>query len=119
MCQLAVSCCGQPLNQGASFTTHPVAGRGSLLPLGCSIFNFLSIHRRGRQIPWGFARGIFQGSQGLKFSFLGGQDKFSRLVIPVRSSQGMFRRVPDSVPDSGPVPESVLDSVPDSIQLPI
>ena len=58
------------------------------------LFHFLSIKGCGRQIPWGSARGIFQGSQGLKLFFLGGKDKFSRGVILVRASQGKFSRGP-------------------------
>ena len=50
------------------------------------LFHFLSIQRCGRKIPWGCARNIFQGSQGLKLSFQGDQGKFSRGVIPVRTS---------------------------------
>ena len=42
----------------------------------------------------GSARGIFQGSQGLKLFFLGGKDKFSRGVIQIRASQGKSQRGP-------------------------
>ena len=56
------------------------------------LFDFLSIQGFGSQIPWGCARSIFQGSQGLKLFFLGGQDKFSRGVMLVRASRGTFSR---------------------------
>ena len=50
------------------------------------LFHFLPIQGYGREIPWGCARNIFQGSQGLKLSFQGGQGKFSRGIIPVKTS---------------------------------
>ena len=56
------------------------------------LFQFLSMQGCGRQIPWGCARRIFQKSQGIKLSFLRGQDKFSRGVILVRAGQGKFYR---------------------------
>ena len=40
----------------------------------------------------GGVRSIFHGSQGLKLSFLRGQDKFSKEFIPVRASQDKFFR---------------------------
>ena len=43
------------------------------------------------KLPGGL-RSIFQGSQGLKLSFLRGQDKFSREFILVRAGQDKFFR---------------------------
>ena len=54
------------------------------------LFHLLSIQGCGRQIPWACARSVFQGSQRLKLSFLGGQDKFSRGAMTVRASWGKF-----------------------------
>ena len=50
------------------------------------VIPFLSVQGYGREILWGCARNILQGSQGLKSSFQGGQGKSSRGVIPIRTS---------------------------------
>ena len=47
---------------------------------------FFPMQEYGREILWGCARNIFQGSQGLKLSFQRGQGMFSRGVIPDRIS---------------------------------
>ena len=74
-------------------------------PYITGLFHFLSIQQCERQIPWGCARSIFQGgTSGTKLSFRGGQDKFSRGVIPRKLvAQGWFLVLPPGIPvSSGP-----------------
>ena len=38
------------------------------------------------EVPWRCTRNIFKGSQGVKLYFQGGQGKFAKGVIPVKTS---------------------------------
>ena len=63
-------------------TAHQVP---SFLQTYNSPFHFLPIQEYGREIPRRCVGNIFQGSQGLKLFFQGGQGKFSRGIIQVRA----------------------------------